>query len=130
MSTITTTCIAVVEVSRQGPPGPPGPDGPGFTSRMGNFSEKAPVADTIPVVPSSAYAFTILGLLGLKVSSGSLRLSIQINDVDVQGLSNISVTDQAQNINATGANAVAVGDRVTVVISNVLAASLLEFTMK
>ena len=125
--TITTTCIAVIEVSRQGPPGPPGPDGPGFTSRMGNVAVKTPVADTIPLVPSSAYAFTINGLRGLKLESGSLTLSIQINGIDVAGLSDIAVTTAAQDIAATGT--IAVGDRLTAVIANVQAATLLEFTM-
>jgi hypothetical protein len=121
--------IQVVTVAQQGLRGPRGFAGPGFTSRMGNVFIKQPEAETIPLISSSAYAFTIGGLNGLKVASGSLSLSIQINDVDVEGLADIVVTSTPQDLTATAANEVAEGDRLTLVLAGVSSASGLEFTM-
>ena len=121
--------LRVTTVGIQGPSGPPGPDGPGFSSRMGNFYALAPTATTIPLISSSAYAFLIGGLRNLKVSGGSLTVSIQINGVDVAGLSGLSVTTTPQDPAATEANAINVGDRMTIVVANVIGAADLEFTM-
>lgn len=119
--------IRVVTVAKQGPSGPPGPIGPSFAGRGGVFI-KTPEPETIPVCASSAYAFTINGVRGLRVASGSLTLSFQINGAPVTGLSDLFVTDAVQNPVATAANQVVEGDRVTLVVANVSDASRLEFT--
>ncbi|AWM37026.1 hypothetical protein GobsT_50720 [Gemmata obscuriglobus] len=120
--------IRVVTASKQGPAGPPGAVGPSPAGKSGVFI-KTPEAETIPVCASSADAFTIRGIRGLRVESGSLTLSVRINNVPVTGLSDLLVTTTPQDPVATAANAVVEGDRVTLVIAAVSEASRLEFTV-
>jgi hypothetical protein len=124
-----TTPIQVMLVGTQGPAGPQGPEGPGFPSRWGNVYDLAPIASEIPLISSAPYAYTIQGLKGLKLNSGTLTLSIQINGVDIGGLSLLSASATPQDVVATALNSLAVGDRMTLVIANPLGAAGLEFTM-
>ena len=88
-----------------------------------------PVDGTLVVEAKAAFAFTIAQVRGLKTSSGSLSLAVQVNGTNVTGLSGLSVTTSAQDASATAANAVSVGDRVTVVISSSSGPANLEFTL-
>ena len=97
--------------------------------RMIQFGDVAPADGTYALVSKSTQAFTINGIKGLKTSSGTLTLAIKINGTNVTGLSSLSVTSTAQDATATAANNVAVGDRVTAVISSSSSPADLEATL-
>ena len=91
---------------------------------------QTPVNVTIPLSAKAAFAFTINQIRGLKTASGTLTLSIQIDGVNVTGLTSIAVTSTAQDVAGTAANAVAINGRVTVVIASVSSPVDLEFTLR
>lgn len=96
---------------------------------MGTLWIKTPINETIVIVSSSRYPFSVNGINNLFVSSGSIKISIKINGVDIDGLSGITVTTTPQNILATDNNIVSLNDRVTVVLSDNSSSAGLEFTM-
>lgn len=98
----------------------------GLVETRGNYAQ-VPANGTYPLVPSAEYASTINRLRGLKVSAGTLTLTVSIDGTPVTGLTNIAVTATAQTVTATALNAVAVGDRVTLTLSAVTGAADLEF---
>jgi hypothetical protein len=53
-----------------------------------------------------------------KTSSGTCEIAIQIDGVAVTGLSAVSVSSTEASATASGANSVAAGETVTLVISN------------
>jgi hypothetical protein len=108
--------------------GEQGPEGPPYPTMQGNFLFNIPTNSTKPLISYALYAFTIDQLFYLKTASGTCTISIQINDVAITGLDAIAVTTTAQNPIATALNSVVVGDRVTIVISNVSGATVLEFS--
>lgn len=63
------------------------------------------------------FAGTINSLERQVMTSGSCTLKVQINGVDVTGLTALSATTSDQSSNASGANVFAAGDRVTMVAS-------------
>lgn len=85
---------------------------------------------TVVLVSSARYACTIDQLFNLKTSSGTITAAIQINGSNVTSLSGLSVTSTPQSPTASGANTVAIGDRVTLVLSSNSSAADIEFTMK
>jgi len=89
-----------------------------------------PADGTITLTAKAAFAFTINQIRGLKTSSGTLTLKVQIGGVDVTSLTGLSVTTTPQDVTATGANSVAAGDRITIVISSSSSPANLEFTLK
>ena len=76
------------------------------------------------------FAFDIKGIYGLEHTSGTSTLAVQINGTDVTGLDAISVTATAQDVVATGANSVAVGDQITFVITSASSATDLNSTLE
>lgn len=94
----------------------------------GSFFSVSPTVKNIPLFTATR-ATTINELRGVNTSNGTATISIQINGVNVTGLTNLAVTSTPQNFTATSANTVAVGARVTVNITAVSGASDLEFTM-
>lgn len=88
-----------------------------------------PAAATIVLSAKAAFAFTIASVRGIATSAGTLTAAVAINGTPVTGLSAIAVTDTAQDVPATAANAVAVGDRVTLTVSDVAGAADLECTI-
>lgn len=98
--------------------------------KQGNVFITGPINTTIPLMSSAQYAFTLNGLSNLKVSGGTITATIQINGVNVTGLSNLSVTSTPQSPTASAANTVAIGDRVTLVLTSNSSAADLEFTWK
>lgn len=101
---------------------------PTSVNTYGSFYAAAPTVKNIPLFTATR-ATTINELRGVDTSAGTATISIQINGVNVTGLSNLSVTSTPQNFTASGANTVAVGARVTVNISAVSSAVDLELTM-
>lgn len=97
-------------------------------STYGSFFATSPTVKNIPLFTATRLT-TINELRGIKTASGTATLSIQINGVNVTGLSNLSITSSSQNFTATGGNIVSVGTRVTVNITAVSSAADLEFTM-
>lgn len=78
----------------------------------------------------AAYGYTINQIRGLVTSSGTCTVAIQINGTNVTGLSALSVSSVAQDVSASAANTVAVGGRVTLVITANSSGANLEFTLK
>ncbi|VTR95224.1 GK12566 gene product from transcript GK12566-RA OS=Fibrisoma limi BUZ 3 GN=BN8_03672 PE=4 SV=1 [Gemmata massiliana] len=89
----------------------------------------SPVNGSVTVSAKAAFSMTLNQLRGLKTSAGALTLSVQINGTNVTGLSGLNVTTSAQDVSASGANAVAAGDRITIVIASASSAAGLEFTL-
>lgn len=114
--------VSVVTAGIQGPP-ISSVDG-------GNVFIVTPANITIPLVSYSPYEFDIEQIFNLKTSEGTIDLSLQINGVDIEGLSNITVSSVAQSPVASSNNEVAIGDRVTMILFNNAAAKNLEFTTK
>lgn len=67
--------------------------------------------------------------LRLDTLSGTCTVAIQIDGVNVTGLSAIAVTSTTQLVSATAANTVTAGQRVTMVVTGNSTALDLEFTM-
>lgn len=76
-------------------------------------------ASTYVIVTKARFSFTINGIYGVKHTSGTSTLAVKINGTNVTGMSAISVTSTAQDVTASGANTVAVGDQITFVFSSV-----------
>lgn len=89
----------------------------------------SPADGTYVIEAKANFAFTINQIRGLKTSTGTLTLAVQINGTNVTGLSSLSVTTTPQDATATAANSVAVGDRVTFVVSGGSSPADLEFTL-
>lgn len=106
----------------------------GLGSALGAFNKtfylSAGSNVTFPLFSSSRAAFTIEGLQNLKTSAGTITAAVQINGVNVTGLSGLAVTSSPANPNASGAKTVAIGDRVTLVLTANAAAADLEFTFR
>jgi len=84
---------------------------------------------TYPLDSGAGFAYTITKLKSAAVATGSISAAIQINSVNVTNLSAVSITGVAADTSATGANTVAVGNRVTVVLSSNSSATNVEFTL-
>lgn len=100
------------------------------TIPLANYFDPYPQNVTLVLTAKAAVASTITEIRGLKTSAGTLTLAIKINGTNVTGLDSLSVTSSTQDVSATAANAVAAGDRVTMVITSASAdAADLEFTL-
>lgn len=105
--------------------------GTGATSaRMGSFSWNGTAYDTtIYLNAYSAYAYTIVSILGIQTTSGAVTVALKINGTNVTGLSAISVTSSPQNVSASGANNLAIGDVLTLVLTSSASPVDLRFTV-
>ncbi len=117
--------VTLVEVGIAGPPGPQGSTAPVL---MGSVSLASAFDVVVPLVASARYGYTITGLYGLVVSSGTTTLTIKINGVAVTGLDQVVVTTSVQTVLATANNVVAVDDYVTLHLSGGTSATDLRFT--
>ena len=81
-----------------------------IATRGSGFYWKNPADDAVTLDAKAAAAVTLTQLRGLKTNTGTLTLAIKINAVDVTGWAAIAVTSTPQDVTATAANAVAVGD--------------------
>lgn len=77
---------------------------------------------TYIMITKAQFSFTINSINGLKCTSGTCTLAVKINGTNVTGMSAISVTSTAQDVSASGANTVAVGDQITFVVSSISSA--------
>lgn len=78
-----------------------------------------------PVLSYSPRAMTINSIFA-KTSSGTVTVAIKINGTNVTGLSAVAVTSTGASTNASGANTVNIGDRITVVTSSNASSADLE----
>jgi hypothetical protein len=85
---------------------------------------------TYPIISKKVYAETLTKVWGLKTTSGTCTVAIQINGTNVTGLSALSVTSTAQDVVASAANAMVAGDRMTIVITSAAAPVDLECTLE
>lgn len=88
---------------------------------------EAPGVKEYPLMTKADAAFTILSA-SHKCGSGSVdTMDVHIGGVDVTGLANINVaTGAVVTDNATAANAVAIGDRVSLDIKTITAPANVE----
>jgi hypothetical protein len=77
----------------------------------------------------AAFAYTITDVFQIQTSSGTVTAAVKINGTNVTGLSGISVSTTPQNVTATAANVVAVGDRVQLVFSSSSSPVNINFTL-
>lgn len=84
---------------------------------------------TYVLTTSARYAFKINSIQGLKSTSGTCSFKVQINGVDVTSITGLSVTSTPQNVTATGANTVAIGDTITFIVSSASSLNDLFFTL-
>lgn len=77
----------------------------------------------------AAYAYTI-NTLKIKTASGTATAALKINGTNVTGISAVSISSTIATGTASAANSVAVGDRVTLVLSSSSSPTDIEFTEK
>lgn len=77
----------------------------------------------------AVFAYTINEVYQIQTSAGTVTAAIKINGTAVTGLGAISVSSTPQNVAATAANTVSVGDRVQVVFSGNAGATNINFTL-
>lgn len=68
--------------------------------------------DDYSIIVYATFPFTIDGIRQVSLASGSATLNVKINSTSVTGLGAISVTTTPQDVTATAANTVAVGDAI------------------
>lgn len=68
--------------------------------------------------------------LSVQTASGTITAAIQINSVNVTGLSSVSVSSTPQTVSATSANTFAAGDTITMVTSSNSSAADLVWSLK
>ena len=77
----------------------------------------------------AAFGYTITNAYQIQTSSGTVTAAIKINGTSVTGLSSISVTSTPQNVTATAANVVAVGNKVQIVFSSAVSPVNINITL-
>jgi len=77
----------------------------------------------------AAFGYTITNVYQIQTSSGTVTAALKINSTNITGLGGISVTSTPQNVSASGANTVSVGDRVQLVFSSNASAININFTL-
>lgn len=77
-------------------------------------------------MPTTAY---LLRSLRIKTVSGTCTVAIQIDGVNVTGLSAVAVTSSNQLVLATGANLIGAGQRLSIAVSSISTPVDLEFTL-
>lgn len=86
----------------------------------------SPVNGTYTLDLTATEGFTI-NTLYTQLSSGTLTLAVQINGTNVTGLSAVAVTTTLTTSTATAANTVAIGQKVTLVVSSASSPGTLDF---
>lgn len=102
----------------------------GVATSNNNWFDSAPAVGTITWVAKSRVAFTINGVYGVKTTAGTCTFAVKINGTAVTGLSAVSVTTSTQDVAATAANSVAIGDAVTIEYTAASSPANLSFTLE
>jgi hypothetical protein len=91
------------------------------------FYYEAPTNKTYALIPNASYARTMVQLSGVKTSSGTCTIKLQINGVDASNTLNVNTGEQTLTFTDT---TLAVGERLTLVVTSVVGAVDLEFTLE
>lgn len=102
----------------------------GVATSNNNWFDSAPAVGTITWVAKSRVAFTINGVYGVKTTAGTCTFAVKINGTAVTSLSAVSVTTSTQDVAASGANSVAIGDAVTIEYTAASSPANLSFTLE
>jgi hypothetical protein len=107
-------------------------NGSGITgiTAFGGMFQTIVTDGTTPIISSVPKATTVVRLRGLRTAAGTVTLALQINGVSITGVSAVAVTTTPQTVTASGSNAMAVGDRLTQVLTSASGASGLEYTLE
>jgi hypothetical protein len=84
---------------------------------------------TYPLDTYAAFGYTVTEVYQIQTSSGTVTAALKINGTAITGLSSISVTSTAQNVAATGANTVSVGNALSLVFSSASTPLNIQFTL-
>jgi hypothetical protein len=84
---------------------------------------------TYPLDTYAPFGYTVTEVYQIQTSSGTVTAALQINATNITGLSSISVSSTPQNVTATGANTVAVGNTLSLVFSSNSLAQNIQFTL-
>lgn len=95
-----------------------------ITGQIEEAADKSYILDL-----SAAAAYTIISLT-IKTDSGTCTAKVTIDDVDVTGITSISVTSSETTASASGTNTVSSGETVALVISSNSSALDVTFTLK
>ena len=90
---------------------------------------EAPVNKTYVVCESASFAFAINTLIA-KTTSGTLSVAVQINGTPVTGINTLAVSSVQATGTATALNTVAIGQRVTLVVTGASAPNDFSWTLK
>lgn len=88
------------------------------TPRSISFGAAAGANTTVYLTTYARFACTIDSIQNIQTTSGTISLAVKINGTNVTGLSAVAVTSSSQDVNASAANAVAIGDEITLVWSS------------
>lgn len=110
---------------------------PLVTADISNFVENLSLQDggssiaatTYTLELYAQYAYTI-NQLKIISASGTCTTAVKINGVDVTGISAVSVSSTIATANASAANTVAVGDKITLVTTSNSALTNLQASLK
>lgn len=100
----------------------------GFIENMSGFIESGSDKEYV-LDQSAAYAYTINTLI-IATVSGTTTAALTINGTNVTGISAVSVSSTPATGTASAANTVAIGDKVTLVLSSSSSPVDLSFSMK
>src|ERR1700685_2547281 len=75
------------------------------------------------------FGYTVTNVYQIQTSSGTVTAALQINGTNITGMSGIAVTSTPQNVAATGANSVAIGNTLSLVFSSNASAQNIKFTL-
>lgn len=84
---------------------------------------------TFPIVGYALAAQVVQLIAGLKTTAGTCNVTVAIDGVPVTGLTAVQATTTPAGATATGANSVAVGQAVTVAVTDIAGATGLELTI-
>lgn len=103
-----------------------GIEAPGDSSLSGMI--ETPSVKTYTLIESATRSLTVSSLK-MRLSSGSVTAKLQINGVDITGISSVSATTTQVTATASGANSIAAGARLTLVITSASSAADLSFSV-
>jgi hypothetical protein len=78
------------------------------------------------ITQSARRAGTITKIESLATTSGSINVTVQINGIDVTGLTNVLADSTATTFNASADNVFDVSDEITIILSSNSSASELR----
>jgi hypothetical protein len=84
---------------------------------------------TYPLDTYAPFGYTVTNVYQIQTSSGTVTASLKINGTNITGLGSISVSSTPQNVTATAANVVSIGNALSLVLSSPSSPVNLQFTL-